>query len=55
MAEEEQAPNSLHVEQMEGFVVPPLDPPPISVWDMVAASENTEQSAPVAAPAEQEN
>lgn len=49
-----EAPNSLHVEQMEGFVHPPLDPPPLSVWDMTAAAEKSEQSAPVAAPAEQE-
>lgn len=41
----------LHVDQMDGFVQPPVGPPPITVYDMIAAAEaaSTEQAAPVAA------
>ena len=46
-------PVPLHVTQMVGFVPPPLDPQPLTVWNMQPAT--TEQSAPVAAPASTED
>lgn len=31
--------NALHVEQMDGFVLPPPDGPPITVFDMITATK----------------
>lgn len=32
-------PVALHVTQMDGFEQPPLDPPPLTVWNMTAENE----------------
>jgi hypothetical protein len=32
-------PVALHVTQMDGFEQPPLDPPPLTVWNMTARAD----------------
>jgi hypothetical protein len=37
-------PVALHVTQMDGFEQPPLDPPPLTVWQMTANSTEAPSS-----------